>query len=839
LSRIYDIGPFRLDTELGALTRAGAPVTLGVRGVAVLKVLVEHAHALISKDRLIDAAWPGVIVEESNLPVQIHAIRRVLAQAPGGAQWIETLAKRGYRFVGPVSNVTETARDENQVVRSNLPQALTSFVGRERDLVEIKRLLPTKRLITIVGAGGIGKTRLALQIAVEVIGAYRDGAWFVDLGALRDGALVPTAVAQALGVQERPGRPLTAALCAHLRSLQLLLIFDNCEHLLGACVQLVDALLKGAAQTTIVATSREPLRAAGEQIYTLQPLSLPQPEAKFSAIQRSEAVQLLVERVRDQLPDFELGADRASAIAELCIHLDGIPLALELAAARARSVSIEQINARLGNRFRLLASGPRTALPRQQTLRATLDWSYDLLGENERQVLRSLAVFAGSFTIDAACAVASAPIIDDFAVIDLLSQLVSRSLLIADTSAGATRYRLLETTRAYAHEKLVEAGERDAAARRHAEHFCKVFEHAPVDWLRMRDSELRATYVPELDHVRSALHWSLGPEGDTATGIALASSSGVLWPTLGLFSEGVRWLERALALVGPQTPQSQHARLWLVLGRLVDETPLRARPALERAAELYRQLGDAVGVGVSLARLGRVLAFAGKFSEAEAALVEARPLLEGSGLPKLPAFFHFNFAFLKSLTGDLVAARSHYEQSLALDREMGDQFGALSAFGNLANVTWALGDLDAAESAFRQQIARVGELPIKTNRLIGWTSASLAGVLTERQKLDEALATFRTGLPLVAEDGSAWMFGDSLALRAAFAGKLADAARLAGHTDAMFVVKQATRHPIDVRHRERVGALLREALSGTELEALLAEGAKLSEAEACRLALEN
>ena len=329
-------------------------------------------------------------------------------------------------------------------------------------------------------------TVLKLLVRIDV--------WFVDLGALRDGAMVPTALAQALGVQERAGKPLINALCAHLRPLQALLILDNCEHLLAACANLVDTLLKAAAQTTIITTSREPIRISGEQVYPLPPLSVPEPDASVAALQRSEAVQLLVARLRQQLPDFELTADRAPAVVELCIRLDGIPLALELAAARARSLSIEQINAQLGNRFRVLTSGSRGALPRQQTLRATLDWSYDLLGEDERVVLRRLAVFAGSFTLDAACAVTSDADIDAFAVIDLLSQLVARSLVIADMPAKGTRYRLLETTRAYAQEKLDEAGEADVMARKLAEHLCEAFANAPQHYLQLPDAKWREIY---------------------------------------------------------------------------------------------------------------------------------------------------------------------------------------------------------------------------------------------------------------------------------------------------------------------------------------------------------
>jgi predicted ATPase/DNA-binding winged helix-turn-helix (wHTH) protein len=839
MARIYDLGPFRLDADLGALTYAGAPTMLGTRAVGILTVLVERAHEFVAKERLIDAAWPGVIVEENNLPVQVHAIRRALAQAPGGERWIETLAKRGYRFVGPVSAAADKGRDVYESARSNLPERLTSFIGRERDLVEIKRLLPGNRLITLVGPGGIGKTRLALQTAAEVMSAYRHGAWFTDLGSLREGSLVAAAVAQALGVQERRGRSVTTALCAHLRPLQLLLILDNCEHLLDTCASLVDALLENTAQTTIVATSREPIRAADERVYSLQPLSLPQPGADLDVVQRSEAVQLLVERVREQLRDFELSADRVPVVTELCIHLDGIPLALELAAARARSLSIEQINARLGQRFRLLTSGVRTALPRQQTLRATLDWSYDLLGEDERVVLRRLAVFAGSFTIESGCAVASDGDIDEFAVIDILSQLVVRSLVTADTAGGATRHRLLETTRAYAQEKLAEAGEVRLIALRHAEYLCKVFARAPDDFLRLADATLRQIYAAHVDDVRAALDSSFGSHGDSATGIRLAGNAGPLWGMLGLFTEGAHRLETALARVQTDTPASDQAMLWRQLGRLVDDTPARARPAFERAAELYRAIGDRLGLAHALLHLGRARASLGEFGAGAAALGEANSLLNADDPPWLRGLYFFNLGRSKSLQRDFAGARSDYEQSHRLFLEAGDEFTALAAQGNLANIAWACGDLEAADACFRQNLVELRASPMQTRRMLGWTLASLAGVLTEREKLDEALAFFRDGLPLVAEDGSAWMFGDSVALRAALAGKIATAAHLAGHADAMFATKQATRHPVDVRHRARVAAKLREELSGAEVEAMLAEGARLTEADACRLALES
>ena len=837
MSRVYDIGPLRLDADVGVLTRGGTAVMLGARAAAVLAVLVERAQEFVSKERLIEAAWPNVIVEENNLPAQVHAIRRVLSTVPGGDRWIETLAKRGYRFVGPVARAADAGHDDREAERSNLPQALTSFVGRERDLVEIKRLLPTKRLITIVGVGGIGKTRLALQVAGEVIGAYRNGVWFVDLGSLRDPALVPTTVAQMLGVRERAGMSLIEALHAHLRTLQLLLIVDNCEHLLGACATLVDAVLKKSPGVTILATSREPLRAAIEQIYPLQPLSLPPANGHFETLQRSEAVQLLSERLRQQLPDFQVTTDRAAVIAELCIHLDGIPLALELAAARARSLSIEQINARLGHRFRVLTSGARGALPRQQTLRATLDWSYDLLGEDERIMLRRLAVFPGSFTAEAACAIASDANIDEYAVIDLLSQLVARSLLVADTNTGTTRYRLLEMTRAYAYEKLGEAQETEALLRRHAEYYCRLFAHAPDDFLRLTDARLQEIYAPDLEHVRAALDWAFGPDGEPALGVSLAGASGPLWGTVGLFGEGAQRLEVASAHIQPDTPVSEQALLWRQLGRLIDQTPSRAQAAFERAASLYRSVGDRLGLVHTLAQLGRALAHLAQWDASAAALAEAHALLVETDAPWLRALYLFNMGFLSNMRADFGQARDYYEQAHLLFLKAGDEFTAAAAKGNLANITWALGDLEATEASFRQHVALMRHSPMRTPRVLGWTLASLAGVLTERKALDEALAAAREGLPLLLEDGSAWIFVSHLALRAALAGRLSDAARLAGYSDAAWTKQGATPHPVDARTSDRLRSILHQSFPSHELERLRAEGAALSEAEACALAL--
>lgn len=842
VTTVYEIGPFRLDPEAGALTQAGLPMPLGARGVAVLTALVKTPNEYVRKADIFDVAWPGVVVEENSLAAQISAIRRVLARAPGGERWIETLARRGYRFVGPVTAFPATSPPRTSgPVNTNLPEPLTSFVGRERDLVETKQLLSRVRLLTLVGVGGIGKTRLALQMAAEVMGAYRDGVWFADLGPLTDPGLVPSAVAQVLGVREVAGMPLLDTLCVHMKGRQLLLLLDNCEHLLEACATLVEALLRGSPGVSIVATGREALRVPGEQTYPLPTLSLPDPTASVETMGRSEAVQLFLERAAKQQPGFELTTSGAVAAARLCINLDGIPLALELAAARIRSLSIEEINSRLGDRFRLLTGGTRTALPRQQTLRATLDWSYDLLPEQERIVLRRLAIFVGGFAMVAASFVASDHVIDDFAVIDLVSQLVSRSLVVADTNDGGTRYRLLETTRAYALEKLAEAGETATLRQRHARYFRDRFTRAPADWLRMSDAEIRATYLPELDNVRAALDWAFDDDGSAAIGIALAGTSVGIWVELSLPVEGRRRLELALAQVGSQTPDLDQARLWHSLGVLRGTGALpQELAAFERAVELYRRSGDAAGLGFSLVRLGQIFATMGRFDHATEAFAEALTLVGVADLPRLRAYYYSEIGFFGMVTGDYAAARTHFEKAMSIYRAEGAERDALDQLGNLADVVWTLGDLDAALAGFRETVGMLRELPATKKSLLGGHLINLSGVHTERGELEDALAVAREGLPLFnVAGGVVWYLLEHLALRAAMAGSYVSAAHMAGFADMAYDSKQASRQPNEARAHDRLHAVLRQKLAPNELVRLLAEGSKLTEEAVCRLALDE
>jgi predicted ATPase/DNA-binding winged helix-turn-helix (wHTH) protein len=839
LQATYLIGPFRLDPVAQTLTRVGVPEPLGPRAVAVLAAIVARAPRPVLKDTIIAEAWPGLVVEENNLTVQIAAIRRALAKMPGGDRWVETIARRGYRFVGPVTPLPGGISRDADPSLGNVPIALTSFIGRERELVELKTLLAKNRLLTFVGPGGIGKTRLAMQLGGEVQDAYHDGVWFADFTALADPALVPNTLAQTLGVRQSADRALTDELCRRVKGQQLLLIFDNCEHVVDAAARLADALLHASGEPTILATSREPLRIGGEQVYRLPTLALPAADAEVESIRQSDSVLLFVDRAQHQQHDFALTPERASTVARLCVRLDGIPLALEFAAALVPTYSVDQIDARLDDRFNLLTQGSRTSLPRQQTLRATLDWSFELLSEEEQKVLRRASVFWGGFTATAAAEVVADRTLQSSRVDELLARLVARSLVNAEVIDGNIRYQLLDTTRAYAREKLHEAGEDVATQRRHAEHFARVLDAASRAWLRVPDAEWRTRYQPELDNVRTALEWSLASGGDASLAVALAGASGPLWPGLSLYGEGIGRLEAAAAFVPADVALSEQARLWLWLGFLTEASaPRRAVAAFRHALVLYRNVDDAEGVAQAAIWLARALATTGEYDESGAALAAALPAIERSGVPKLRAFYFANAGLLKTLTNDLTGAQAMHQAALELYREVGSPVGAAGSLNNLANVSWALGDLDTAENAFREAVVVHRQSGHRGKDPRGFTLGNLAGVLTERGKLAEALEAAREGLPLLRGAGNAWVLMDHLALRAALAGHFADSLKLAGFADAAHAAKESIREPNEARARKRVDEVARSRFDADTLAHYLAAGAQLSEAEACRLALE-
>ncbi len=407
--------------------------------------------------RIMNAAHGGQVLLSQAVVDSVHErLPAAISLRDLGVVRLRDLAtsEHVYQLVHPKLRQDFPALRSLEATPNNLPQQVTSFIGRERELADAKRLLEGTRLLTLLGMGGLGKTRLSLQIAADVLDKYPDGVWFIDLAPIKDPALVTATAAQVLAIHEEPGKPLIQTLCAHIQGHKLLFVLDNCEHLVSACASLAEELLRSAPGVRILATSREGLHIRGEQTYPVLPLAVPDRKADAGTLLRSDAVQLFVERARLQKPDFSVTEREAPEVAELCARLDGIPLALELAAARLRSMSVSDINARLHNRFKLLTGGSRTALERQQTLYALVNWSYDLLQENEQIVLDRLSVFAGGFDLQAAEAVCGAEPLAPEDVLDLVTSLIEKSLVMVAPVGETSRYGLLETIREFAHEHL-------------------------------------------------------------------------------------------------------------------------------------------------------------------------------------------------------------------------------------------------------------------------------------------------------------------------------------------------------------------------------------------------
>ncbi len=560
------------------------------------------------------------------------------------------------------------------VLPNNLPVHLTTFIGREHERGEIKRLLTTTRLLTLTGSGGAGKTRLALAAAAEAVDAFADGVWLVELAPITDPTLVPKAVASVLRVPEQPGRSLSDTLVDFLRSKTLVLILDNCEHLLTACTTLADVLIRASRTLRILATSREGLGIAGEVTYRVPSLSLPnlqQPTDPEGCLQY-EAVRLFAERATLSKPSFTITRANAQAVAEVCHRLDGIPLAIELAAARLNILSVEQILARLADRFRLLTGGSRTALPRQQTLRAVMDWSYGLLAEPERAVLRRLSVFVGGFTLEAAEAVSGNGDVDAGNILDLIAHLADKSLIIADDQDGGMRYRLLETVRQYGRDRLLEEDDAAKVRTRHRNFFLALAEDAEPGLFGADEVALVELLETEHDNLRAALAWSL-ETCDADPGLRLAAALGTFWYRNGHWTEGREWLTRTLEAGGGvgsavrAKAQSAAASLAWAQGDLA-----LARTLGHQALALRRQLDDKRGIAGALRGLGSTSLF----------------------------------------SGELAQAMAHYEEGLRLSREIGDRFGVASA---LQGIGWV-----AITRRTYPEAARAAEESLALYRAVGF-----------------------------------------------------------------------------------------------------------------------
>ncbi len=573
--------PFRLDPGNQCLwrrTEAGDDerIRLTPKAFAVLQYLVEQAGRLVTHDELLEAVWPETYVQAEVLKSHIFDVRRALGDRAKQPRFIETLARRGYQFIAAVheGGVAAAAAPPRGAALppTNLPAPASDLIGRDTALVEVAELLGGHRIVTLTGAGGIGKTRLGLEVARRLLAGFADGVWLAELAPLSDADLVADAVAAALGLELAGGVASPDQIAQALGPKQLLLVLDNCEHVIDRAARMAEALARANPYVRIMATSREPLRAEGEYLYRVPPLDVPAEDAQDPEdVLRHGAVQLFVARARAAASHFVPEARTAAIIGAVCRHLDGIPLAIELAAARTATLGVEGVAARLDDRFRLLTGGHRTALPRHQTLRATLDWSYELLPESERVVLRRLAIFAGGFTLEAATAIGTSVESPDIAasdVVDAAANLVAKSLVGVHADAATVRYRLLETTRAYALEKLTASGEFEPVARRHAAYYRDLFEQAEVECQTRPTAEWLEDCRHCIDNVRTALDWAFSPSGDASIGIALTAASVPLWFQLSLMPECRGRVERALASLEPGSSRDarREMQLYAALG---------------------------------------------------------------------------------------------------------------------------------------------------------------------------------------------------------------------------------------------------------------------------------
>ena len=550
--RAVVFGTFRLRPAQQLLLDADKPLRIGGRALDILVTLVEQAGELVTKDELVARVWPNTIVDEANLRTQIGLLRRVLGDGQAGARYVVTVPGRGYRFVAPVLVETERRADVEPDLSldrlNNLPIRLNRLIGRADNVAAIGSRLQRRRLVTIVGPGGIGKTTVALAAAEGSSDLYQDGVFFVDLAPLSDAFLIPSLLASVLGLTIGSA-DLLSGLIASLRSKRLLLILDSCEHLVEAAAVLAETLLKGAPNVHILATSREALRADGEAVYRLPPLETPPASAELTAADAASfaAVQLFIDRAASSDGSFELSDAEAPIVCEICRKLDGMALAIELAAGRVDTFGVRGLATHLDDRFRLLMSGRRTALPRHRTLEAALDWSYRFLSEPERTILRRLSAFAGSFTLEAAQAVAEDATIGPTEIVRHVADLVGKSLLTADVGSDIVRYRLLDTTRVYAQGKLDESGERTQTARRHAAFYRRLLQQAGVDAEKRPLQEWLDAYGRELDNVRKALDWTFSADGDALLGTSLTVAALPLWMHFSLMSECRTRVEAALS----------------------------------------------------------------------------------------------------------------------------------------------------------------------------------------------------------------------------------------------------------------------------------------------------
>jgi predicted ATPase/DNA-binding winged helix-turn-helix (wHTH) protein len=753
-------GPFHLMAGERLLTKNGVPVDLGARALDILVALIATPNEVVSKKDLMSRVWPDVTVEEGSLRFHMAGLRKALGDGKDGARYIATLAGRGYCFVSPVSRESIAPRvapaAAHDFPHANLPGRLSRIVGRDDDVLKLSADLTASRFVTVVGAGGVGKTTVAIAVAHHLKETFAGSVLFVDFGMLNDPKLASTAIASMLGqsVQSDDAAP---SLIEFLKGRRILLILDTCEHLVEAVAPLAAAIIEAAPQVHILATSREALRADGERVYRLDVLACPPdtPGLTAAAIQQFPATQLFMERAIASGARLDLGEAEACLIADICRKLDGVALSIELAARRIESHGLQQTATLLDERLTRLWQGARTAPPRQKTLQATLDWSYGLLSDVERLVLRRLAVFVGHFTLDAALDVVTSATLDRSTVFGAVDSLVAKSMVATRPIGAMMRYRLLDTTRAYALD--IDMAEAEAAdlALRHATYYRRWLEQSGAEWATLTTGTERAPHFAGLNNARAALEWSFGENGNAAVGVALAAAAVPVFLTMSLLPECHRWSERALRaldedLRGGGEEMQLQASLGLSLiytrgnneaasaalhrslaiakarGDHLNEVRLLGplffyylrsgefKVCLEyarRSAEIASTLDDAAAMALAHTLMGISFTMVGDLSSAQAELDAA--LEAGAGSAGRAIYFGFDFyswvrlaqVTMLCLRGEPAKTRTAIKEAFRAIEGMHHPVSFAIAINSVATLLW-IGDLDTAEQHLDWFISR-------------------------------------------------------------------------------------------------------------------------------------
>lgn len=837
-------GVFRLLPVQRQLTRDGIPVALGARAMDLLLHLTAEAGTIVGKQELMKAVWPGRIVEENNLTVNMAALRRALGAAGEDQPLIRTVTGRGYVFVATVlPDAPEDAATAPAVgvpPFASVPRLATRLIGRDAAVTELQRLVRQRRVVSIVGPGGVGKTALALHLADTVAADFPDGIAFVDFSTVGDPERVAEAVASVLAGGGGGSNTATDRLTAFLRERRALLVLDNCEHMIEPVAMLVNALVAACPGIVVLVTSRESLFVPGEQIFRLQPLPFPEdPKAVTAATALAYgAVDLFVERGAAQ-GGFALDDANAPVVAAICARLDGIPLALEMAASRLKVLSPAQLAERLVERFRLLGVSGRGTTPRHRTLQAMIDWSYDLLAPDERALLHCLSAFAGGASLAAIRALSSdgPGADDDVALLDRLTALADKSMVTVEP-VTPPRFRLLESVRQYAVRKALEAGE-TALPARHAAYYADRFAEAARAWPTRKGREWLAAYAPDVENLRAALAWAFGPGGDPAIGRRLAASAVALWWELPEtpVAEGQRWMSAAAAQADDEP--SMVVRGWLRLGQSWRDfrfSDVENLPSAVEAVAHFRDAGDAEGLGAALWRAGSASLTRETMDQSEAYLVEAEQVLRALAPGKWLALALIRLGDLRFRQGKLAPAFANYQEGFTLSRSTDFWIGLVNGGSNMAELMFATGEV---ERALDQLEDLRDELPPSRR-------TPLMSTLTAHLLVAGDLEGMRIAAREVVAQGSAigltssvaWVV-ESVALLAALNGRFDVAARLAGYARRVHPsigTRAGSLKVVVERLQERLSA----GLSVESLELGLAEGGRwplATAAEQARLVL--